>query len=234
MTAASGLPSDAGILCAVTDPADPRTPGASEVALLEAVVLLARSGIDLIQIRAPGLEAAALLRVTAAAVDAARGGSTRILVNERLDVAIAARAHGVHLRGASMPARDVRRLAPPSFLVGRSVHSAEEAEREADAGGLDYLIAGAVFPSASKSPGHPVMGISGLADVCRRVPLPVIAIGGIDETRLAEVAAAGAAGVAAIGLFRPAVGDGSAQASENLQKVVRNARIRFDSRAAQY
>lgn len=224
-------PGGGGVLCAVTDHGDPSlTPAGREAWLLRTVVLLARSGVDLLQLRAPGLDAAVLLRIAKAAVDASGGGPTRILVNERLDVALAARAHGVHLRGDSLPAAEVRRLAPPPFLVGRSVHSASEAEGAALAGGLDYLIAGTVFPSASKAPGHPTLGLDGLAAVCRRTRLPVLAIGGLGPETLDGLRAAGAAGIAAIGLFRPVDRDGSAQAAENLQNVVRNVRIRFDSR----
>ncbi len=76
---------------------------------------------------------------------AVKGTRTRILVNDRLDVALAAGAHGVHLRGDSMPASRARSLAPIGFLIGRSVHSVDEAVRRHADGGVDYLLFGAVF-----------------------------------------------------------------------------------------
>ena len=124
-----------------------------------------------------------------------------VLVNDRLDVALAAGAAGMHLKEDSIRARPRSRdRCRPDFIIGCSVHSAEDAEAVAAAGACDYLLFGTVYPSASK-PGQPAAGVEALADVCRRVALPVLAIGGIDHSRVAAVAAAGAAGVAAIGAF---------------------------------
>jgi thiamine-phosphate diphosphorylase len=92
-------------------------------------------------------------------------------------------------------------IAPPGFLIGRSVHSREEAEEAARAGGCDYFVFGTIYPSAGKGPEHRLAGEEALADLCARVMVPVLAIGGIDETRAGAVAEAGAAGIAAIGAF---------------------------------
>ncbi len=129
----------------------------------------------------------------------AAGSRTLVVVNDRVDVALAARAHGVHLRSDSMATAEVRRMAPSAFLIGRSVHGLDEARQHA--GGTDYLIAGAVWATASKPAGHPLLGVEGLAQVVRAVGVPVLAIGGVTLDRTHEVAAAGAAGLAAIGLF---------------------------------
>ena len=91
-------------------------------------------------------------------------------------------------------------MAPRPFLVGRSVHSVEEAVAAADEGGLDYLIFGTVFESASK-PGHAAAGVAGLADVSGATRLSVLAIGGMTRERIPDVMAAGASGVAAISMF---------------------------------
>src|SRR5439155_9865593 len=131
------------------------------------------------------------------AVAVTRGSSTRVIVNDRLDVAIACGADGVHLRGDSIAVAAVRRVAPRGFIVGRSVHAVEEALAAA---GADYLIAGTVFPSASK-PRAALLGCDGLAAIARSVDVPVLAIGGITESRVDAVVQAGAAGCAAIGLF---------------------------------
>ena len=104
-----------------------RLGGDTEAALLAQVGAAARAGVHLIQIRERDLDAAALTRIVARAVEAVRGTPARILVNDRVDVAIAARAHGVHLRGDSMPASCARTLLPAGSLIGRSVHTRAEA-----------------------------------------------------------------------------------------------------------
>jgi thiamine-phosphate pyrophosphorylase len=118
----------------------------------------------------------------------------RLFVNDRLDVALAARADGVQLRADSLDVADARRLGP-SWLVGRSVHSASDA-RTARAAGADYLVAGPVFATASH-PGAQLLGLEGLQAVVA-VDLPVIAIGGVTVERAGALCDAGAWGVAAI------------------------------------
>lgn len=224
-----------GVLCAVTAPPDPAAPAEQQEAqLTENALAAVGAGVDIVQLRAPGLSAAVLLRVTDTIVAAVRDGRTRVVVNERLDVALAGGAHGVHLRSSSLPAGEVRRLAPAGFLVGRSVHGVDEAETVLRAGGLDYLVAGTVFPSESKPAGHGTLGLEGLAAICRRVEVPVLAIGGITVERVAGIAATGAAGVAAIGLFRTPAGQAPADAAKTLGKVVQSVRIAFDSRARRH
>ena len=168
--------------------------------LVDRVRMAARSGVHLVQLRQPDYETWALTRLVEQAVDAVRGTRARVLVNDRLDIALAGGAHGVHLRGDSSPASRVRAFAPAGFIVGRSVHSAEEARQVAREGGLDYLIFGTVFSTPSK-PDQPGTGIAPLAEACVAIPLPVLAIGGMSEDRLGVVASSGAAGFAAINLF---------------------------------
>jgi len=104
----------------------------------------------------------------------------------------------VHLRGDSVSVAAARRLLPPPFLVGRSVHTVQEASAASDA---DYLIAGTVFPSAAKPGAAELLGLDGLRAIVSASAVPVLAIGGITPDRIADVLAAGAAGIAAIGLF---------------------------------
>lgn len=187
------------ILCFVSGgaPADGR-------AIVRLIADAAAAGVDLVQIRARGLDDRALLTLTREAIAAVRGSRARVLVNDRVDVALAAGAAGVHLRGDSIPPSRARALAGAGFIVGRSVHDEDEAAAVEAQGGCDYLIFGAVFPTASKPPGHQPSGLAALRSVCAHVRLPVLAIGGISVERAAEVAVAGAAGVAAIGLFHQA------------------------------
>jgi thiazole tautomerase (transcriptional regulator TenI) len=192
------------ILCLVTD--GRRRP------VLEHCEDAIHAGVDLIQIREPGLEASALLSLAAAAVAIARGTPTRIVVNDRLDVAIASGAHGVHLRGDSIPPERARSMAPAGFLIGRSVHSADEAVLAAR--GADYVVAGTVFPTSSKPGLRQHLGLGGLAAIVRAVPVPVLAIGGVTVERIEAAASAGAAGIAAIGLLDAGAADLAAAARE--------------------
>lgn len=154
----------------------------------------------MVQIRESDLPDRSLFELVSRAVDVARGTATVVMVNDRLDVALAAGAAGVHLPSSSVAAPVMRRRAPRGFLLGRSVHGAAEAARAAAGGGVDYLTLGTVYDSASK-PGRTACGVEALAAATRAVPLPVLAIGGITVARTRQVMAAGAAGVAAIGLF---------------------------------
>lgn len=186
------------VLCFVTDR---RRFGASwEHALVHRVRAAAVEGVHLIQIRERDLDGGPLTRLVAACVGAVRGTRARVLVNDRFDVAVAAGAHGVHLRGDSFAAPRVRACAPPGFLIGRSVHSVSDAVAAADGDAINYLIFGTVFESASK-PGRVASGLRDLSAVVCATAIPVLAIGGITSDRIADVMRAGAAGVAAISMF---------------------------------
>jgi thiamine-phosphate pyrophosphorylase len=178
-------------LCLVTD--------RRAMPVVEQCVEAVLAGVDLIQVRERDLDGGPLAAIVAELVQLTRGTSTRVVVNDRLDVALACQADGVHLRGDSMPPAMARSIAPPGFLIGRSVRTVDEAT--AVAPGVDYLIAGTVFPTGSKAGLTEWLGVEGLARICRAVSVPVLAIGGMITDRLPEIAAAGAAGVAAIGLF---------------------------------
>lgn len=160
-----------------------------------------RAGVDAVQVRERDLSDRDLVGVARRVVELAAGSKTRVLVNDRPDIAIAAGAAGVHLRGDSAPASRVRTIAPEAFLIGRSVHSLADVDAAVADGGCDYLLFGTVFPSEGKPDGHPVAGVERLAEACRRSPLPVIAIGGMTEARADAVRRAGAAGFAAVGMF---------------------------------
>jgi thiamine-phosphate pyrophosphorylase len=179
---------------------------ADESDALNAVVLqagqAARAGVDLIQIREGGLSDRRLLELIGRCLEAARGSETAVIVNDRLDLALAAGAGGVHLKAGSMPAGRARELTPPGFLIGQSVHGVTDAITAADGGGLDYLVLGTIFESRSK-PGRQALGPDVISEVARVVDRPILAIGGISLSNVADVAVRGASGVAAIGLFMP-------------------------------
>lgn len=182
------------------------------------------AGVDMIQVRERDLATADLAALVTELVAIARGSTTRVVVNDRLDVALACRAQGVHLRGDSISAADARRLSPAGFLVGRSVHTPVEATA---AIGADYLIAGAVFATASKPETTRWLGLDGLRSIVAAASAPVLAIGGVTIDRIDDIAAAGAAGVAAIGLFQPA--GSAAGGATSLEDLVNRVHRRFDS-----
>jgi len=184
--------------------------------LLDQVRRAVEAGIDLVQVRERDLEAAHLTDLVVQIREITQGSSTRVVVNDRLDVAIAAGADGVHLRHDSVSVSEARSLAPAPFVVGRSVHDVAAAR---SAAGADYLIAGTVFPTASKSGAVRLLGEEGLRAIVAATSAPVLAIGGLTLDRVADVAAAGAAGIAAIGLF----------STTQLIDLAREARRRFDS-----
>lgn len=180
------------------------------------MALLASAGVDWIQIREKdisGTQLAALARqaLQLAAAPAAARPAVRILLNDRLDVALAERAGGVHLGENSLPVQEVRRLlrdfpagqTNADFLVGVSCHSVQAA-RAAARDGADYIFFGPVFVTPSKTSYGPAQGLDRLAEVCRAIPIPVLAIGGITVQNAASCLAVGAAGIAAIRLFQEA------------------------------
>lgn len=206
------------LLCYVTDrralpELNPSVPLAALARKIEEVVA---AGIDWVQIREKDLPASALASLTrqclqiTAKYSTNRAGAIRVLVNDRLDVAIAERAHGVHLGEKSLPVAEAKRLVESAlrrhdvdepFLIGVSCHSIEAA-MAAQRDGSDYIFFGPIFPTPSKvSYGEP-QGLTRLADVCRSVSIPALAIGGITLENASACLGAGAAGIAAIRLFQ--------------------------------
>jgi thiamine-phosphate pyrophosphorylase len=154
-------------------------------------------GARVLQLRMKRGSAADLLAVVDELRPLCRAREATFIVNDRLDVALAGGADGVHLGQDDLPLEEARRLAP-SLLIGISTHDEAQA-RAAAAGGADYLGFGPCFPTGTKENPDPVVGLERLAQVCRLVaPVPVVAIGGITVERCAEVARAGARAVAII------------------------------------
>jgi len=193
------------IVCYVTDR---KSLGAGEggQGVLGKIRAAAAAGVDWVQIREKDLSGRELLALTREAV--AGRGAAPVIVNDRLDVALAAGAAGVHLGRESLRARDVVRWcragnAAAEFLVGVSCHSLEEA-REARSAGASYIFFGPVFDTPSKRGMGEPQGDARLGEICRSVTIPVVAIGGVSEQNAGECLRAGAAGVAAIRMFQEA------------------------------
>jgi thiamine-phosphate pyrophosphorylase len=182
--------------------------GESATGVLGKIRAAVAAGVDWVQIREKDLSGRELLALAQEAV-AARG-MARVIVNDRLDVALAAGAAGVHLGRESLNARDVVRWcrdghAPANFLVGVSCHSLVEA-REAESAGASYIFFGPVFDTPSKRAMGEPQGVARLEEICRSVTIPVLAIGGVSERNAGECFRAGAAGIAAIRMFQAARG----------------------------
>jgi thiamine-phosphate pyrophosphorylase len=204
-----------------------RSPVEGRALLLAQIEGAIEGGVDVVQVREPHLEAGDYTRLVRDCVARTRGRRARIVVNDRLDVAKAAGAHGLHLREDGLPLEAARRLAPPPFLIGCSIHTAAAAARTRAA---DYLVAGSVFATASK-PGLPSsLGLVGLEAVVRAAaPCPVWAVGGIGPRTIAAVRQAGAQGAAAIGAFIPV--DPTEPLASAVQKLTADLRFLFDSSA---
>ncbi len=214
---ASGKP----LLCYVTDrrslPGD--TPETSLAARTRKIDQLVSAGVDWVQIREKDLTSRDLASLTrkslriAASTSAKRSRAARILVNDRLDVAVAERASGVHLGEKSLPVAEAKGLVKSalrkqdldeSFLTGVSCHSIEAAAA-AERGGADYIFFGPIFATPSKQGFGPPQGTERLQQVCGALSIPVFAIGGITLDNAASCIHSGAAGLAAIRLFQDAL-----------------------------
>ena len=217
------------VICLVTDRrrlgAAIGAPPAGWLDALEAQVLAAAdAGIDHVQIREPDLETRQLTAFVRSLAGRLRGHQTTILVNDRLDVALAGGAGGVHLKETSIAPELARRLTPAHFLVTCAVHTPLTATARHSA---DFLIAGTVLPTVSKRPAD-YLHWKGLEQVIGAAHgTPVLGIGGLDLASIPSLAAAGAAGLSAIGAFIPPAGH--SDVSEFVKKRVIDMRFAFDS-----
>ena len=193
--------------------------------LLKSISAVASAGVDWIQLREKDLGGREWLDLARAAIQSIRqsASETRVIVNDRVDVALTAGAGGVHLSENGFSVPDTRRLVNRfgqdsgkalDFLIGVSCHSLGAALGAAR-DGADYIYFSPIFHTPSKAFYGPPQGVDRLRQICKAVSIPVIAIGGITLENAASCYAAGAAGVAAIRLFQDA---------KDLPSVVRSLR----------
>lgn len=159
------------------------------------VAAAVEGGVNLVQLREKDLPGGQLLAL-ANAIRSVTQGKALLLVNDRVDVALAAGTDGVQLGEEALPVEAVRRIAGRCLLIGRSVHSLQSAQ-EAESQGADFLVVGTIFPTGSKPEAKPA-GLALLAQVARSVSIPFLAIGGVTSSNVAQVMAEGAAGAAVI------------------------------------
>lgn len=160
-----------------------------------------KAHVSLIQLREKNLAPKMLYELTARSAAITRGTGTRLLINDRADIAHAARADGVHLTTRSIEAGVIRRTFGPDFLIGVSTHTLSEA-RAAQDGGADFAVFGPVFDTPSKRAFGTPLGLEKLREAVESLsPFPLLALGGITLDNAMETLRAGASGVAAIRLF---------------------------------
>jgi len=152
-------------------------------------------GVELVQIRERDLPARDLAALTREVLRIPNPHGTKILVNDRADVAIVCKAHGVHLRDGSIAPAGFAR---PGFIVTVSCHRIEDAEK---ATGASFVLLAPIFKPLSKMDSRPALGTAAIAEFTRRSSTPVLALGGIDRENAGECIAAGAAGIAGITCF---------------------------------
>ncbi|GBF95200.1 phosphomethylpyrimidine kinase [Raphidocelis subcapitata] len=196
--------------------------------LADAVADAVAGGATIVQVREKGADGGDFLSAARAALRVCRAAGVPLIINDRVDVALAVDADGVHVGQDDLPARAVRRLIGPGKLLGVSVKTAGEAVKAA-ADGADYLGAGAVVPTGTKDAS--VIGFDGLGAVCAAVDIPVVAIGGVGAANAAEAVAAGAAGVAVVSAVFSAP-DAAAAAAE-IRRVVDDALAAAPAAAAE-
>lgn len=169
--------------------------------ILKLIDTAVSSQVQLVQLREKNLRARTLYELTVRAASITRGSNTRLLVNDRADIALAAAADGVHLTTRSLDAKIIRRAFPENFLIGVSTHSLAEAQAAYESG-ADFAVFGPVFQTPSKSAYGPPVGLANLSKAAQALPtFPLIALGGITRDNAREALREGARGIAAIRLL---------------------------------
>lgn len=168
--------------------------GRSHLAVIEAAIA---GGATIVQYREKMASTRQMIAEAQALRELTRRAGVPLIVNDRLDVALAVDADGVHVGQDDMPAALARRLIGPDKILGVSAANLSEA-MQAVQDGADYLGVGPIVATPTKPDAAPPIGMDGLREICRRVPIPVVAIGGINATNAADAIAAGAHGIAVV------------------------------------
>jgi len=197
--------------------------------LVEVVRAAVKGGVTLVQLREKDMPGGEFLTIARELLAVTRPASVPLIINDRVDVALAADADGVHVGQEDIPAAIVRGMIGPHKILGVTAHDGEELARAA-ADGADYVGTNAIFGTPTKADIRPPIGISGLTERYADAPVPVVAIGGVDHSNAAALIEAGAEGVAVVRAIMAA--DDTAQAACELRRVVGDALGRRGPRPA--
>jgi thiamine-phosphate pyrophosphorylase len=191
--------------------------------LLEVVAAAVQGGVTLVQLRDKAADGRALLEQARALKGLLDPAGVPLLINDRVDIALAAGAAGCHVGQTDLPVEEARALLGPDAILGTSLDAVEQA-RAADPEHLDYVAYGPFAATATKGDAGPPIGAAGLAAVRALTALPLLAIGGVSEANLGEAIAAGAEGVAVVSAIMAA--PDPAAASRRLRAAIEAARRR--------
>lgn len=199
-------------LCLVAD-----AEAAGEKDILSIIKEAVEGGVTLIQLRSKNLNAREFLEISLRASDLLKRKNIPLIINDRVDIALACQASGVHLGQQDLPLTYARKILGKSRMIGISVNTEDEAVN-AEQGGVDYLGVGPIFSTLSKKDLRPLLGPEGLRVIRQKVKIPILAIGGISATNAREVMEAGASGIAVISAIMGA--DNIRQAAKELRDVI--------------
>ena len=194
--------------------------GRSQAEVVEAAL---RGGVGVVQYRAKDASTRMMVEEAGELCRICRRFGAVFIVNDRLDVALAVEADGLHVGQDDLPATVARRLLGPDKILGVSAGSVEEA-REAVAAGADYIGASPVFATPTKTDAGPALGLAGLAAMADAIDLPLVAIGGVNSGNARDLLAAGAAGLAVVSAIVSA--DDVEEAARNLRRAIDEGRTR--------
>jgi thiamine-phosphate pyrophosphorylase len=188
---------------------------------LDIVKAAVSGGVTCVQLREKGCSTLEFIEQALAIKNFLEERKVHLIINDRLDVALAVAADGVHLGQSDMPLEMARKIAGPSMLIGISAESVQDAV-EAEKGGADYLGVSPVYATPTKTDTVPPLGLEGLREISKRVEIPLVGIGGLNKSNAAEVIRNGADGVAVVSAIVAA--DDPGASAINLKQIIDEAR----------
>jgi len=188
---------------------------------LDIVIAAVSGGVTCVQLREKDCSTLEFIEQALAIKNFLKAREVPLIINDRLDVALAVAADGVHLGQSDMPLEMARKIAGRSMLIGISAESVQDAV-EAEKGGADYLGVSPIYATPTKSDTAPPLGLKGLREIRKRVKIPLVAIGGLNKSNAAEVIHHGADGVAVVSAI--AAADDPGTSAINLKQIIDEAR----------